>query len=124
MNKELIQSGMGKGVITVVHHFIKLHPNCNSNDIGNYTKIKAQTITGKIAQLLDLGLIEVTSKGRYATYKIIGCETKQAIASRRRKEEKYIKIIRNLLLNYNDCITNQAEHLFNSQIKVFDSWKN
>lgn len=115
------KNGVFQTIKFKIFYFIKKNPNCTITDIKNFTKTKHQTATGQLSKLIDLGLVEVCGKitepqKALSTFIIIDGEENQEIARKKRKEEKFIILLKNLVKNYDEFLTDETKETFNLKI--------
>ncbi|MCP4051479.1 MAG: hypothetical protein GY739_00195, partial [Mesoflavibacter sp.] len=89
-----IETNKGK-----IYDFIKSEPNTNTGIIKNqFSNIEESTVTGRISDLLDIGVIKITGEiFDYSRYVIVTNKKEQTKLSDKRYNEKTQRLIKSLL---------------------------
>lgn len=109
-----INSGRTQAQKMNIYKFIKRNPKCTIADIEfKSIGLKNSSITARISDLLDLGVIKVegnfeSKESCYSTFVIVTDEEEQINLFKERKQSKKTKAIMQLLNNHRSVLSDET----------------
>jgi predicted transcriptional regulator len=91
----LMESGKLLTNTVIVLNYIRNHQNTDIFDMRNKLNLPHQTLTSRISDLMDEGLVDVSGKSNhkdleYSTFFYVVCVENQKAAKEKRLREKYL----------------------------------
>jgi len=106
-----LNEGFLKSKTIVVLDYISKHPHTNLYDLRIALSMSHQTITSRISNLMDEGVIKIIGcttikDNEYSIYKFVPTETEQTLLKSQRAEEKFLNWVKQGLNDHSYFLSN------------------